>query len=117
MTESELDEYFLLLDQKEGRSLSDAEMKKFWDQNGAVSMDPEMRKRIEELKERAKTEAGRPDKSPQWIPLIPINFRLIASIAAGIIILTVLLFASDVFNSEIEYHTGFGEREKIVLPD
>jgi len=117
MTESELDEYFLLLNEKEGRSLNDTEMKTFWDQNRAVPVDPEMRKRIVALKERATTEVGTRVNSRQLNPLKPGNFRLIASIAASIIVLTFLLFATGIFDSEVEYHTGFGEREKITLPD
>ena len=114
ITETELDELFSMLDLKHGRKLYDAEMKKVWNQKNTIPVNAQMRIRIQELKDQVKSENRRERYTGRWLGS---NLRLIGSIAASMVILVTLLFASGIFNRKIEYHTDYGEREKVTLPD
>jgi len=117
ITESELDEFFLLLENEESRRLSELEMKKLWDRNLRVPLDDKIRNHILELKDHAGKGTESEQKNGHVITLQGRNIRKIGIVAMGFIILVSILFASGVFGDKIEYHTGFGEREKITLPD
>lgn len=123
ISSSELDEFLDLLDQQEGQALTDAEMKILWDQKRKLPLNEAMKTQIWELQERAKGESVAAPTSDSASASIRDSrwrvrrFRFIGGVAAGLLLLIALFYFSGILNNEIEYHTSFGEREKITLPD
>ncbi len=117
ITGAELDELFSMLEDREGRDLVEPELMKSWEEHFDSIADTDILEQIREFKMKVTssttTEAGNERR-------VFSKKRLLlrtASIAAGLVLIATLLFALGIFDSRIEYHTDYGEREKITLPD
>lgn len=116
ITPSELDEFLDLLDRQDNNALTYAEMEVLWNRGLKVAVDDNIKNQIRSLQDRA-LEA----KSRGYVSDTPsiklINWRYLGGVAAGLLILLVVFYSLGVFHHEIEYHTDYGEREQITLPD
>lgn len=111
ISDVELNEFLDLLDHEDARKGLDPEIQDTWSSLKSIEESNEIRAQKFELKTKLKvfhTEKKRWRQKTVWL------YGTAASIVI-LIALTVLL--KDVFSTSIEYSTGFGERQKIDLPD
>ena len=108
ISKSELDEFLGLLSEDKGQENLDMEFKDTWEHYKTQSNTRELKDQIEELK--SKFSEKRISKERKVFRM----YRIAASLAI-LIAFTAILFST--FPKNIEYSTGFGEREKINLPD
>lgn len=117
ITGAELDELFSILEDRKAWDIVEPEMKKSWEAHLKAPHDVDLREQIMEMKRKG---------NPNWKEKLEwkwphswkqSTFIRVASIAASLLVIITLIFALGIFDSRIEYHTDYGEREKITLPD
>src|SRR5690606_9654424 len=114
---SELDELLSLLERKDIRHQVEPELKKSCQEHNHALFEPHFSEQILELKKKAQAMEGGQSGGGRKFHWKRRTVVRAASIAASLIAAVAFLIALNVFDSRIEYQTGYGERQKINLPD